>query len=567
MTTHMITVVEKPERISDRPRTRSVALEPSLFCAMLLACCVMCMVRHAGAHRAGSFHTAASATAEADAADATDTAVLFQKVEVKWQRVETSGGMALPNTLPPALRRTLSYVFETPSPVHNYRADLANHVLQFCLRVTYAPGTGSQQECQQQTTEYIRLEYPPSRVKASRGPLKLANNLAVNLSLTLADRVGPWAIGFKRNDSQSPRYSASALLAGVARMGANKARKTCEHHGLPIDGVFCAAINRALRDEWRRYGIVRMLRACAVKGGTDCTLETRLHWLNTRRLLHSAAWDGMFQHAIAHERAQAHKLVRREGSCAAGLNDKTNASSPPALTSSPYNELPLEQCGDDRTSCSACGRCFRANEYVIDKDKKYYVHEEEFVTVPADVQVGGKFEHTFASGERWQLTVPVGAGPGYRLKVPELLRGFEMWGGTFFAGATKPDDGGGTTTHERERLLVRAEHCRRKVLPVMFRLPVADRWMLFVDGRDHHRGDLAYERELTRAKWHTRLHGNELPGWTDELDSSYLGYWHIAYERIALTCAVPLSAELVVQFLVWLVRACCCFKERRDVLH
>ena len=489
----------------------------------------------------------------------------WQKVEVKWVRVETSGGVALPNTLPPALRRTLSYVFETPSPVHNYPADLSNHVLQFCLRVTYAPPghTGSTLAgCQQMTAEYIRQEYPSARVKASRGPLKLANNLAVNLSLTLVDRVGPWAIGFERNNSQSPRYSASALLAGVAGMGADRARRTCEHHGLPIDGVFCAAINRALRDEWRGYGIVSMI--LAVKD-TGCTPETRLHWLNTRRLLRGGAWDTMFQHAIAHERAQAHKRVRQEGSCAAGLKDNTSASSPPASTSSPYNELPLEQCGDDRTSCSACGRCFRANEYVIEKHKKLYAHEEEFVTVPADVQVGGNFEHTFASGETVGLTVPVGAGPGYRLKSPDILRAFEMWGGTFFAGATKPDDC--TTTDGRERLLVRAEHCRRKVLPVLFRLPVADRWMLFVDGRDHHRGDLAYERGLTRAKWHTRAHGNELPGWTDENDSSYLGYWHIAYDRIALTCAVPLSAELVVQFLVWLVRACCRFKERRDVPH
>ena len=45
--------------------------------------------------------------------------------------------------------------------------------------------------------------------------------------------------------------------------------------------------------------------------------------------------------------------------------------------------------------------------------------QEEVVTVPADVQVGGKFEHTFASGKTVQVTVPYGAGPGYRLTLDE----------------------------------------------------------------------------------------------------------------------------------------------------
>jgi len=44
---------------------------------------------------------------------------------------------------------------------------------------------------------------------------------------------------------------------------------------------------------------------------------------------------------------------------------------------------------------------------------------EEVVTVPADVQAGGVFEHTFASGKTVQVTVPLSAGPGYRLTLDE----------------------------------------------------------------------------------------------------------------------------------------------------
>ena len=98
------------------------------------------------------------------------------------------------------------------------------------------------------------------------------------------------------------------------------------------------------------------------------------------------------------------------------------------------------------------------------------------------------------------------------------------------------------------------EQCRDNFLPTFQKLRPVDRWMYWIDGRDQHRGDMAYEdlSGLDKPAYFVSLHGHDLA--SHEIGAgaySYLGSLLYAFEQTVQTCSMPLSAELVVQMWVW----------------
>ena len=103
----------------------------------------------------------------------------------------------------------------------------------------------------------------------------------------------------------------------------------------------------------------------------------------------------------------------------------------------------------------------------------------------------------------------------------------------------------------------------RQAKLTLFAIPIYNRWWQFIDGKDHYRGEFAYEREAIESlpSWFAGQHsafmegdGELSPGhdlWHD--NSLYISRWHLAYARMAHTLGISLNAELICQFWIWLM--------------
>jgi CMP-N-acetylneuraminic acid synthetase len=112
---------------------------------------------------------------------------------------------------------------------------------------------------------------------------------------------------------------------------------------------------------------------------------------------------------------------------------------------------------------------------------------------------------------------------------------------------------------QHEQLSSKVRHAKI----TLFAIPIHNRWWQFVDGKDHYRGEFAYEREAIESlpSWFSGQHSAFMEGdeelspghdlWQD--NSLYISRWHLAYAKMAHTLGISLNAELICQFWIWLM--------------
>ena len=438
---------------------------------------------------------------------------------------------------------------KTPSPAlftvadASTSADLQVLVATFCLAFDGEPGV-----CEEQLKQAFVQRRSASEASTAGRTAETGDVLQVDLSDSRAEIVWPdttiklflqpflqrveagqaghaghGALGFGAGASPTALVSEAASTA--ARLAAELCAQIADHR----PDAECVSVLRDLTSQWRSFGISTCLaHATSAASSTKQTalgldneeghdhgpdlyvgIDSGRGMLLNTALLIGTAWDTFFAHHLAVIQLSMLNKRRRRGQRLL-----------------PYSLAHLTACSNDLTGCSVCGRCFRS----IDVEDPMSFPMNRF----ADYRPERRLPRWVASGAS---------------VVAEFSR------------AASDGEGGGAQLLERcaaEYLSPfdsAAQHRGRQsgAATGFLGLRLQDRWMMFIDGKDHARGPFAYEREspTTLPAWFTGMHG---PNGTTDLwqgNSSYIGLFYRAYDRMLSTCAMPLSVELVAQLWIW----------------
>ena len=307
--------------------------------------------------------------------------------------------------------------------------------------------------------------------------------------------------------------SSTRMVADAVAEAVRVSLRACDAHGLLAHGVACQAVQSRIRVHARALGVAYLLRLrrSAHNNSTDSgrrarTLENTVHLVET-------AWNTFFDHEVRSQWQAGTGRRRRDGRHQqehGGAMTRLAPTSP----SSPrdwFTVQDLLECADDRWSCSRCSRCFRLVDPEAERDAATWKATDESASSGDDTL-------SLSSAEVSRSNHRLSAARQCRNRLLQTTNG---------------GDGGG----------------------VLLGLERQNRWMQFIDGKDHDRGEFAYEREPAEdlPAWFWKFHG---ANGTNDLwrgNASYVGLWHRAYDRMLLTCAMPLTAELIGQLWIWLM--------------
>ena len=286
--------------------------------------------------------------------------------------------------------------------------------------------------------------------------------------------------------SAPPQYtyaSPTRFLTTIASVAAGVAVRTCGMHGLPPRGVFCDAVAANIREDMRNILVTELLRQLAERTGASNSATTargqldgdlfvdtssEVGVLTNTALLADTAWTTFFDHAARQHRSRGVSVSMDESGSRRGN----------VYSATWFPAEDLLGCADDRWGCHKCSRCFH-------------------MVVP--------HSNAGTEADAW--------------RVPDTKN--------------VNNDGSEDDPSSLTMLLSAVRHCRDVVLRKganygLLGLRRENRWMQFIDGKSHFKGEFAYERELLLPAWFFSHHG---ANGTDDLwvgNSSYLGLWHNA---------------------------------------
>ena len=279
----------------------------------------------------------------------------------------------------------------------------------------------------------------------------------------------------------SGHTSPTRLVTTTASVAASVALRTCDKHGLPPRGVFCEAVMTNIAEEMRRVLVTELFRHLVGKKEATESDYTEMDLfvgfssdagvLTNTALLADTAWASIFDHEARRQRS-------RGGSRGGSVGYATTL----------FSAADLLNCADDRWGCRACNRCFH-------------------VVARVDAAAAAAAD----TGALWRL--PIDTPP------------------TSDDGGTNQDQKIDDAPSSRAKLPAPVRYCRDQLLQEdqgLLGLRRENRWMQFVDGKSHSKGEFAYERESALPEWFLSHHG---ANGTDDLwsgNSSYIGLWHNA---------------------------------------
>ena len=280
----------------------------------------------------------------------------------------------------------------------------------------------------------------------------------------------------------SGHTSPTRLVTTTASVAASVALRTCDKHGLPPRGVFCEAVMTNIAEEMRRVLVTELFRHLVGKKEATESDYTEMDIfvgfssdagvLTNTALLADTAWASIFDHEARRQRS-------RGGSRGGSVGYATTL----------FSAADLLNCADDRWGCRACNRCF---------------HVVARVDAAADAAAD--------TSALWRL--PIDTPPT-----------------TSDGGGTNQDQRSNDAPSSPAKLPAPVRYCRDQLLQEdqgLLGLRRENRWMQFVDGKSHSKGEFAYERESAVPEWFFNHHG---ANGTDDLwsgNSSYNGLWHNA---------------------------------------